>query len=192
MISEKLKKMTISNLLIVPILGIPRKILDQHGLINSYLYNKEEEQQMDYVIHLLFFPSNMEEFNDFLEKQRMDGREIIQEKDFNNGLILITFPLTKDFDDDYKKIWKGEYSKISYKYRLKVPAVIDSYDVFGRKSSTMSLQHRIFNKEQELKKEWEDEFNMALDSTQELWRKPSVENETFDINNHVISIKTTI
>lgn len=183
---NELKDWTVSNLFIVPLLRIGRGRLEGLGFINSYLINGEEPDEVypDTCIHLLFCPKYIEKFNDFILAQKESENQIIQERDYPGGFILITYKLPSKFDRDYQFIWEGKYSKVSEEFQRMVPSVVRYTREDGVTTSDMTLQHMVFKKYAPLRRNWEAEFNVQMDDEQELWTKPTIESETFKLVNH--------
>jgi hypothetical protein len=52
----------------------------------------------------------------------------------------------------------------------------------GLHKDEISLQYRIFNKTEDLKKFWEEKLGVEFDDSMEVWQGFIEENETLDIN----------
>jgi hypothetical protein len=189
MINRDMRTMTVSNLFLLPLLKIGRDRLMKYQLINTYLFNAENDTEYVNPIYLLFQPESMEAFNDFLDDQREKGYPILNEEDYPEGLVVVTYQLPAEFEEDYKKIWKGKYSSTSEKYKTLVPSLVQ-WRENGVPKKQMSIQHMIMNKYAPLKEFWEDEFGTVLDDDQELWAKPTREKETFKLSEHVKPVAT--
>jgi hypothetical protein len=46
----------------------------------------------------------------------------------------------------------------------------------------VSLQYRVFNKTEDLRKYWEDKFDVEFDETMEVWERFNLENEILNID----------
>lgn len=182
--TEEFRSWTISNLFMVPLLKIGRKQLKSLGLVNSYLFNGEDPEAYPNAIHLLFRPEKIERFNNFIADERDAGKPIIGERDYEGGLVMITYVLPSKYEKDYELIWEGRYSETSKDYRKDIPSVVQFVKKTGIKASDMTLQHMIFNKYAPLKRYWEEQLGVELDEDAELWSKPSIETETFKLSNY--------
>lgn len=185
-ISKEIRNWTVSNLFLVPILKIGRGKLQNLGFINSYLFNDEDPDEIypDNSIHLLFCPKSTEKFNDFMLAERDSENDVIEERDYPGGFILVTYRLPKRFEKDYALIWDGKYSKTSEEYQSCIPAMVKYTKKNGVSVTDMTLQHMVFKKYEPLRRNWEQEFNVQMDDEQELWTKPTIESETFKLLNH--------
>lgn len=185
MIAKDLKEWTVSNLFMVPLLKIGRGKLEKLGFVNSYLYNGEEfEEYPSNSIHLLFQPKSMDRFNNFLLAEREEGKNIVDEKDYSNGYVLVTYELPQAYTKDYALILEGRYSETSDEYQLNIPGIVRYTKDNGKSVTDMTLQHMVFSKYAHLKRHWEEEFNVQMDEDQELWTKPTIESETFKLSNY--------
>lgn len=167
MISEELRKWKISNIFLVPLLKISRKVLRSNGFIDSYLYNKASEVEYPNVLHMLYKPTDMVSFNEFVEDNR---DKIVDEMDYEDH-VLITYSLPDKLENDYALIKNGSYSKVSEEFRSQIS------------TSRRTLQSLIFNKDPSLKKWWEEELDEKFDDEQEVWSVLNEEDETFKIEN---------
>lgn len=183
MIIEQFGKSTVTTVFIVPVLKIGRKKLNGVGFIDGFLFNGEEQMVYDNCVHLLFRPTSMNKFTDFLLDEKERGAEIVDENDYSSGLVLITYKLPGRFKEDIHKIWLGKYSEVSQAYRDMIPSTVKK-DIDGILVTYASAQHMVFNKDPVLKKKLEEELQVKIDPQQELWTKPNLERETFKIKNY--------
>ena len=161
MISKELKGWTVSNMLIVPILKLNRSHLRKLGFINSFLFNGEADYQMEFVIHMLFKPKDVLDFNLFVDALR-ETEELVDESDYAGGYVLLTLKLPKEYAKDYEILWTGKYSKLSREYQRNFPVTIKYHDERGRPVESKTIQYMIFNKDQELREMWEMDFNVVM------------------------------
>ena len=191
MIRDDLLLWTVSNLFYVPMFKIGRPKLAKHGFVNSYLFNGESEEQIENAIYLLFKPDNMELFNDFVEELREKKVPIIGENDYPDGFVLLTLQLPSKYQKDYDLIWEGAYSKTSEDFQKTIPSYVKYNKPNGVSVTDMTIQHMIFSRYEFLRRHWESSLNIVMEDTQELWSKPTVESETFKLENHVKSLATS-
>lgn len=180
-VSEELKQWTVSNLFLVPILAIGREKLRRQGFVNSYLYNGEEEHQIENALHLLFNPTDLEKFNDFVFQEKEKGAPIIDEKDYLGNNIILTYQLPTEFTKDYELLWQGKYSAMSEAFKKRIPKQVKYTDYKGVMVTNITIQHMIFDRYEPLRKYWEEAFNVEMSPEQELWTTPTIESETFKL-----------
>jgi hypothetical protein len=75
----------------------------------------------------------------------------------------------------------GKYSKTSREFQAMFPKII-KIKKNGLHKDEISLQYRIFNKTEDLKKFWEEKLGVEFDDSMEVWQGFIEENETLDIN----------
>lgn len=184
MTSKSVFDWNVSNVFVVPLLNIGRDRLLKQGFINSFLLSGQEEEY-DNAIHLLFQPKSMASFNDFVAEERERPVSILDERDYPNDHILLSYGIPEKFLDDMEKIWSGQYSKVSDVFKEAIPYYVEKMS--GQKTSEMTVQHMVFTKSAKLRAHWEKEFNTTMDKYQELWTKPTREKETFKISDYVKS-----
>lgn len=180
MIDDALLKRTVSNMFMVPLLKIGRPILDEHGLINSFLYNAEEDVVYENALHLLFNPPSIDGFNLFVTREKGKNPAFIDELDYPGGLVILVYQLPPKFKADYDKIWEGRYSELSESYKSAIPSIMQMKEG-NRVINSLTLQHMVFGKLDVLKVHWETRFNVTMENDQELWTKPTIETETFKL-----------
>lgn len=185
MINPEVLKWTASNLFLVPLLQIGRPKLINMGFINSYLIHGESDAVYENAIHLLFKPVSKENFNNFLQEERERGAPIVNEEDYPEGLVLVTYLLPKEYESDYALIWEGKYSKTSDAYQKSIPAYI-KYIKKGVPVKEVTIQYMILTRHESLRKHWEKELDVAIEEGNELWAKPTKEKETFKLSNHIL------
>ncbi|MEI6186908.1 MAG: hypothetical protein WCP46_00200 [Alphaproteobacteria bacterium] len=178
MIDESLKTANVSALFLKPILNISPYLCTQNRYVNTYLFNAEEDITYENSLQVLFRPQNMNWFNAFIMTEEERGSIILDEFDYPTGEIILVYRLPAEFDEDYKIILEGKYSKVSSKFKnLFMKSIKDN----GKE--LLSLQWLVFNKHKYLKTFWEKEFNTIFTPEQECWGLYNVERECFRLNN---------
>lgn len=180
MIDDELLKRTVSNMFMVPLLKIGRPILEEHGLINSFLLNAEEDVVYENALHLLFSPPNIDRFNLFVALQKTKNTAFINELDYPGNLVVLVYQLPSKFKADYEKIWQGKFSEVSEEYKASIPSIIQLKEG-NRTTNNLTIQHMVFGKLEVLRTHWEIRFNVTMENDQELWTKPTIETETFKL-----------
>lgn len=183
MIIEKFRSSTVTTVFVLPILKIGRKKLDSVGFIEAFLFNGEEQMVYDNCVHLLFRPSNMSKFNIFIEDEKEGGAEIVDENDYSDKLVLLTYKLPARFKEDIHKIWLGKYSTVSKEYRSAIPSTVKT-EIDGILVTHPSAQHMVFDKHPALRRQLENELQVQLPLDSEVWTKPNIDKETFKIKNY--------
>lgn len=177
-------KKTITSIFMVPTLKIAKDSLSSNGFINGYAADIDKESQYPDCIYLLFKPENIEKFREFLEGEYERTTDIIEDYDYPEGHIVVVYKLDPTFKKDYSIIKKGRYSKVSNEFKKLFPETV-SLTKNGWKKEEASIQHRIFNKSEDLTKYWEDKLGISFDENQELW-------EGYDENKELLYIKDLI
>lgn len=165
--NDAFRSMTAVNLFIVPILGINRKELLMNGLENAYI--KDEIRGIDYPnsIYLLFRPFNSD-FEDFVEKERKRGANILDEYDHADGWTVLVYGYDSKWQEDVDVLMTGKFSKVSEAYKKLIPRTKNMKDKHGSIEKS-TIQHSIFNKEKEIKDYWKKEYGLEFAYENECW-----------------------
>ena len=174
-------EMTITNLFLVPPLGIGRDRLRIQNLVDAYIQDAGNINPYTDVVYLLFKPDNLSIFNEFVEEERYRTDRLIDEYDYSGGYVVLVYKIIEEDREDVKKIFRGEYSKISERYKSKIPPTIKKL-IQGEYKEDISLQYEIIGKSQRLKEYWEELLGQEIDSKTEVWSKPDKDRETLFIN----------
>lgn len=179
--SEYRIEMTVTNLFLVPPLGIGRERLRLQNLIDAYI--KDAGSDLDYtdVVYLLFKPDDMELFQEFVEEERQRNDLLIDEYDYAGGFIVLVYKTHPEDKEDIELIFKGQYSKISQRYKKKIPAVVKQV-IRGLHKDSISLQYEIIAKSQNVKDWWKKELDIDIPEGSEVWSIPDLEKETLYID----------
>lgn len=173
-------KKTITSIFMVPTLRIGRDELKQNGFINAYLKDGGREVQYSNSIYLVFHPSNIDQFKVFLDNEYERTKAIIDDYDYEDGFVVVVYALDNKFKKDFELIKKGKYSKTSREFQALFPKVIKIRSN-GLYKDEISLQYRIFNKTEDLRKYWEDKIGVEFDDSMEVWQGFIEENEILNI-----------
>lgn len=173
-------KKTITSIFIVPTLKINRDRLKGNGFINGYVSDCQREDQYENCIYIVFKPENVEKFRDFLQDEYDRTVSIIEDYDYEDGIVVVVYQLNKEFYKDVELIKQGKYSKTSKMFQEIFPRIIKIRRE-GLHRDEISLQYRIFNKTADLREYWENKIGVAFDDTMEVWTGWNEENESFDI-----------
>jgi hypothetical protein len=175
----KLQK-TITSIFIVPTLSISREKLADNGFVNGYIKDGMREIQYENAVYLLFKPENLDKFKDFLDEEYERTKSIIDDYDYEGGYIVVVYMLNSRLEEDFKLIKESKYSQTSKKFQEIFPKIV-KINKLGYQRDEISLQYRIFNKTEDLRKYWEDILNMNIDETIEVWQGFFEDNETINL-----------
>ena len=172
---------TITSIFIVPTLEIGRDRLLANGFINGFIKDEHRDVQYENAVYLLFRSKNVDKFKTFLDEEYARTNFIIDDYDYKGGYIVIVYKLDSRWNEDFKLVKKGQYSKTSkdfqkvFKKTVKVIRNLVSVE-------EMSLQHMIFSKAEKLRSFWEKELNVTFSEDMEVWQGWIEENEILNLS----------
>jgi hypothetical protein len=161
-------KKTITSIFIVPTLSIGKEKLVDNGFINGYIKDSRKDVQYEGCIYLLFKPTDLDKFRDFLDVEYERTKSIIDDYDYEDGYVVVVYMLNSKLEKDFELVKKGKYSKTSAAFQSIFPKIV-KLKRNGLYKDEISLQYRIFNKTEDLRKYWEDRFDAELDEDMEVW-----------------------
>lgn len=164
----------------VPTLGIDRDKLKKNGFINGYSQDGHRDVQYSNSVYLLFQPKDLPRFRTFLDDEYERTKSVIDDYDYEDGFVVVVYQLNEEFKRDFGFIKKGMYSKTSPNFQKQFPKVV-KIKREGLLVSEISLQYRIFNKTEDLKKYWEDKLGVDFDEEWEVWNGFELDKETLDM-----------
>ena len=167
-------KKTITSIFMVPTLSINRDKLKENEFINAYITDERREVQYENCIYL-------DKFKEFLDGEYERTTAIIDDYDYEDGFVVIVYELNKKFKKDFNLIKQGMYSKTSKEFQSMFPKVI-KIKKNGLHRDEISLQYRVFNKTEDLRKYWEEKIGVDFDDTMEVWQGFIEENETLNLD----------
>lgn len=174
-------KKTITSIFMVPTLKINKDQLKKNDFINGYLSDLRRDVQYKDSVYLLFKPSNLNIFREFLDKEYERTKDIIDDYDYEEGFVVVVYKLDKKWKNDFLLVREGLYSKTSEEFQNQFPTKITI--VRGNlERRELSLQHRIFNKTADLKEYWEDKLDVVFSEDMEVWEGFHIENEALDLD----------
>jgi len=174
-------KKTITSIFIVPTLKIDRDKLRENGFINAYVKDGKRDVQYKNAAYLLFRPEDLYKFKEFLDDEYERTKSIIDDYDYDDGFIVVVYELNPKFSKDFQLIKSGKYSKTSREFQSEFSKII-KVKKNGLHEDRISLQYRIFNKTQDLKKFWEEKIGIEFDDSMEVWQGFVEEKETLFID----------
>lgn len=148
----------------VPTLKVPKDALRSNGFINAYVKDNRREDQYKESIYLLFKPKDLDKFREFLDSEYERTRTIIEDYDYEDGFVVVVYQLNEKYRKDFDLIRQGKYSKTSAEFQKNFPKIIKIYRG-GLHKDEISLQYRIFNKNEDLIEFWEEKLGIDLELT---------------------------
>jgi hypothetical protein len=174
-------KKTITSIFIVPTLKINRDKLKENGYLNGYISDVRRDVQYQNAVCLLFQPTNLDRFREFLIDESERTKQLIDDYDYEDGFVVVVYTLDKKWKKDFAIVREGLYSQTSKEFQDSFPKVIKIIKN-GLHRDEISLQFRIFNKTEDLRKYWEDRLDMEFTENMEVWEGFQIENETLDLD----------
>jgi hypothetical protein len=174
-------KKTITSIFIVPTLKIHRDKLKENGYLNGYISDVRRDVQYQNAVCLLFQPTNLDRFREFLIDESERTRQLIDDYDYEDGFVVVVYTLDKKWKKDFALVREGLYSQTSKEFQDSFPKVIKIIKN-GLHRDEISLQFRIFNKTEDLRKYWEDRLDMEFTENMEVWNGFNIDNEELDLD----------
>lgn len=175
------RKHTITSIFIVPTLSIGREKLLSNGFLNGYIKDVRRDVQYENAVYLLFKPTDLDKFRDFLDKEYERTKSIIDDYDYEDGYVVVVYEINERLKADIELIKQGKYSKTSKKFQEIFPKVVKIRRGNIQKDE-ISLQYRVFNKTEDLVQFWEDKLGVELPEDVEVWHGFFEEFETLDLD----------
>ena len=165
----------------VPTLKIDKDKLKDNGYINGYAKDETPDAvSYENCVYLLFKPSNLDKFREFLDGEYERTKSVIDDYDYEDGYIVVVYKLNPKFNKDYRLIKEGLYSRTSMEFQLLFPKIIKIVKN-GLHRDEISLQYRVFNKTEDMVVFWEEKLGVIFDHDQEVWHGYEEENEILNI-----------
>ena len=178
-------KKNITSIFMVPTLKVPKDALRSNGFINAYIKDGGSENEYKDSIYLLFKPTDVDKFREFLDNEYERTKNVIEDYDYEDGYVVVVYQLNEKFKKDFELIKKGKYSKTSADFQKLFPKIIKIVKN-GLHRDELSLQYRIFNKAEDLIDFWEDKLGISLKDTvgddYEVWEGWDENKEILQLN----------
>lgn len=169
----------------VPTLKVPKDALKGNGFINAYIKDDTSENEYKDSVYLLFKPTDLDKFREFLDSEYDRTKSVIEDYDYQDGFVVVVYQLNEKFKEDFKLIKQGRYSKTSKDFQKMFPKIIKIFKN-GLFKDEISLQYRIFNKSDDLVEFWENRLGVNMKLTIgddfEVWDGWEQEKEILKIN----------
>lgn len=173
-------KRTITSIFFIPTLKIPKDSLLDNGFINGFVKDIHRDEQYENVVYILFQPTNLYKFREFLDGEYTRTKAIIDDYDYQDGYVVLVYQLDPLFKIDFDLIKAGKYSRTSHKFQELFPETV-TIVLGGIPREELSLQYRIFNRTTDLVQFWEEQFGVPFSKDMELWNSFDIDNETLNL-----------
>lgn len=178
-------KKNITSIFMVPTLKVPKDALKSNGFINAYIKDAGREDQYADSIYLLFKPTDLDKFREFLDSEYERTKTVIEDYDYEDGFVVVVYQLNDKYKKDFVLIKEGKYSKTSVGFQKLFPKVVKIVRN-GLNRDEISLQYRIFNKAEDLVSFWEEKLGIDMINTIgkdfEVWEGWDEEKEILELD----------
>lgn len=154
-------KKNITSIFMVPTLKVPKDALRSNGFINAYIRDDRRDDQYKESIYLLFKPTDLDKFREFLDSEYERTKAVIEDYDYEDGYVVVVYQLDNKYKKDYELVRQGKYSKTSGNFQKMFPKIV-KITRGGLHKDEISLQYRIFNKAEDLINFWEEKLGIDL------------------------------
>lgn len=181
---------SITTLFMVRPLGLTIDDVERHGFINAFINDANQDYQYQNCVYLLFKPSDMDTFANFLELEKMRA-DVVDDYDYEGGYVVVVYQSDPRYKTDFDLVKQGLYSKTSKEFQNLFPKVVKLMKN-GKHRDEISLQYRIFNRTQDLINFWEEKLGVRFSQDQEVWQGFHIERETLNIENIKNNVESTL
>jgi len=161
-------KKNVTSIFIVPTLKLKKEDLKDNNFLNGYIADLRKDVQYDNAVYLLFKPSKLDRFREFVESEYEKNHMLVDDYDYEDGFVVLVYKLNRKYDADIDLIMRGQYSKTSNEFQAIFPKVIKIMKN-GLHRDEISIQFRIFKKSQDMREYWENRLGMDFDEEMEVW-----------------------
>lgn len=180
---KKMYQKTITTIFIIQILEIDKEDLHKNNFINAYIKSNDSDlYEKEDVVYLVFKPENEFLFEAFVEKEKTRTKEIIDDYDSDEFIVLV-YTINERFKKDIDIIKQSKYSFTSKEFQSMFPEEIINFKNTSSTEILPSIQHMIFRRDKSLLEFWEKEIGTKILSScnLEAWRAFEIEKETLNI-----------
>jgi hypothetical protein len=178
-------KKNITSIFMVPTLKVPKDALRGNGFINAYIKDNRRDDQYKESVYLLFKPTDLDKFREFLDSEYERTKAVIEDYDYEDGYVVVVYQLNDKYKKDFNLIKQGKYSKTSEEFQKMFPKVVKIVKNNLHRDE-VSLQYRIFNKAEDLVSFWEEklgiDFKSIVGEDYEVWEGWSEEKEILELD----------
>jgi hypothetical protein len=169
----------------VPTLKVPKDALRSNGFINAYIKDNRRDDQYKESVYLLFKPTDLDKFREFLDSEYERTKAVIEDYDYEDGYVVVVYQLSDKYKKDFNLIRQGKYSKTSVDFQKMFPKVVKIVKNNLHRDE-ISLQYRIFNKAEDLVSFWEEklgiDFKSIVGEDYEVWEGWNEEKEILELD----------
>ena len=170
----------------VPTLKVPKDALRGNGFINAYIKDNRRDDFYKESIYLLFKPTDIDKFREFLDSEYERTKAVIEDYDYEDGYVVVVYQLDNKYSKDYELVKQGKYSKTSANFQKMFPKIV-KITRGGLHKDEISLQYRIFNKAEDLVNFWEEKLGIDLEGVMgenfEVWDGWDESKEILNLDN---------
>ena len=165
----------------VPTLKVPKDALRSNGFINAYIKDNRREDQYKESVYLLFKPTDLDKFREFLDSEYERTKAVIEDYDY----VVVVYQLNDKYKKDFNLIRQGKYSKTSEEFQKMFPRVVKIVKNNLHRDE-VSLQYRIFTKATDLVSFWEEklgiDFKSIIGEDYEVWEGWDEQKEILELD----------
>jgi hypothetical protein len=155
---------------LLPLLGYTKRFYHPY-LINAYLGDVNMKYFDPYKLYVVISNHNMQSQHMRIENGIKEMEGFIDYYDvLDSKMSVFVVEIPEKFKEDYELFLDGKYSKLSEDAKIKI--------LQGR--SPKSAIPKIFNKDDSLKKHWEEKIKVTLPSGMEVWPILRINHELFN------------
>jgi len=169
----------------VPTLKVPKDALKGNGFINAYVKDNRREDQYKESVYLLFKPTDLDKFREFLDSEYERTKAVIEDYDYEDGYVVVVYQLDNKYNRDFNLIKQGKYSKTSEEFQKMFPKVVKIVKNNSHRDE-VSLQYRIFTKAEDLVSFWEEklgiDFKSIVGEDYEVWEGWDEQKEILELD----------
>ncbi len=167
---------------LLPALGFNISVLSNYGLDNVYIGDHKYEILYENHLYLLFSPNEFNsQFEEFCEKLR-DNKLYEDEYDVEVGKVMFVFRFPDNLKQTFKHFQQGKYSKFDKEY------IKNAFPAINSHTKKPSLIYKVLTKHPKFRMEIAERFNVDPSIINELWSKPSPEEEIYNFNKEIYDI----
>ena len=178
-------KKNITSIFMVPTLKVPKDALRSNGFINAYVKDNRRDDQYKESVYLLFKPTDLDKFREFLDSEYERTKAVIEDYDYEDGYVVVVYQLNDKYKKDFNLIKQGKYSKTSEEFQKMFPKVVKIVKNNLHRDE-VSLQYRIFNKAEDLVSFWEEklgiDFKSIVGEDYEVWEGWDEQKEILELD----------
>jgi hypothetical protein len=178
-------KKNITSIFMVPTLKVPKDALKGNGFINAYVKDNRREDQYKESVYLLFKPTDLDKFREFLDSEYERTKAVIEDYDYEDGYVVVVYQLDNKYNRDFNLIKQGKYSKTSEEFQKMFPKVVKIVKNNSHRDE-VSLQYRIFTKAEDLVSFWEEklgiDFKSIVGEDYEVWEGWDEQKEILELD----------